>query len=221
MTKKSEENINMEERKSKITSWANGLNVVCIIERAFLYLGIFSLLLVLLFTPKLSNKIKVTDNSITIFNEKIKYEVHDSDILTIKHKGKDYKINSKNVINPIIKALKNFNFGKLSSLIIVGISMVIISMILTVVILIKVSKLLKGIKQEEKVFIKDGHKQILHITFLNIAILVVECIGSIVINILLGANSTGLNLNVSSIITILAIYFVSLIYEYGERLEEK
>ena len=56
-----------------------------------------------------------------------------------------------------------------------------IIMVITIVILLKIEKLLKGVREEERVFLRDGNKVIMSIFFLYLARYVVQLVGVVII----------------------------------------
>ena len=61
--------------------------------------------------------------------------------------------------------------------------------------------------------------KLLEVMKLDIAIVVVSVLGSIIAKIFVDSD-TSLNLDIKGIVTILVVYFLSLIYKYGENVEE-
>ena len=97
----------------------------------------------------------------------------------------------------------------------------IIMMIVTFVILLKIEKLLKGVREEERVFIKDGNKIVMSVLFLYLARYIIQLVGGIINMVIIGSKSYNVSIDFTFVVTLLIIYFVSLIYSYGESLEDK
>ena len=95
----------------------------------------------------------------------------------------------------------------------------IIVMVLSAISLKKMGNLLKRIHDEEKVFVENGHLELLAVMKLYIAILVVTLVGSIICDIV-ASTSASININFASIISAIVFYFLSLVYKYGESIEE-
>lgn len=220
MTKKDEKKEN-ESKLKQVGNWAHGFKVLCVILRVFLIVGIASLAICLFFVPKLSKNIEFKENEIIVFNESIKYEAKDVDFIKITFNGKDYNINSKKVFKGIGKVLTNKNRDKMSAVVICTIINSMVVMVLTFVILLKIEKLLSGIREEERVFIKGGSKIIMSVFFLYLARYIVQVAGAIINMVIIGSNSYNMSFDVTIIVTLLIIYFISLIYSYGESLEDK
>ncbi len=59
------------------------------------------------------------------------------------------------------------------------------------------------------------------IFFLYLARYIIQLVGVIIYMVILGAKSYSMSIDFTFIVSLLAIYFISLVYSYGERLEEK
>ena len=210
-----------ENQISRIGNWANGFHILLIIGRVFLYIATLSLLILLVFTPKMADNIHIEDNKITIFKEVIEYKIYDTDIMYFKHGKEEAKINFKKIATPIVKALKNLDNGVLKNILLTSISIAIIGVILMIIILKKLDKLLIRIKEENKVFVENGNKEIITIMWLIVASIIIKVLGGLVITILSKADSISINFDIKTIIYVMFIYFISLIYKYGESLEKE
>ena len=221
MTKKDEMNMEKESKLKKVGNWAHGFAVLCVVLRVFIIIGIISIGLCLFFIPQLSKNIDFNKNEIKIFDQSIKYEAKDVDFVKFTIDGKDYNINSKKVFGGLDKVLNNKNRDKISTVIMASLFNSIIIMIVTFVILLKIEKLLKGVREEERVFIKDGNKIVMSVLFLYLARYIIQMVGGIVNMVIIGSKSYNMSIDFTFIVTLLIIYFVSLIYSYGESLEDK
>ncbi len=222
MTKKSvEESEKINENKSKIRSWARGFHILCVIEKVLLYISVIALLGATFLLPGIIREVKIDDEQITIFDEKIDYEIKDVNFLKITHNNKSYNINSKKVLLPVVEKLKELSNNKLSKIITIIFVFSIITIILYIIILKKVDSILVRMKEEEKAFVKGGSDTIVKIMYFLIAILIIRLIGDLVISFVLKVQSINIHFDVSIIIQLLIVYFISLIYKNGELLEEK
>ncbi len=209
-----------ENQIARIGNWANGFHILLIIGRIFLYITALTLLILLFFIPKIADNIHIEDNKITIFKEVIEYKIYDTDIMYFKHGKEETKINFKKIATPIVKALKNLDKGVLRNILLISISVAIIGIILMIIILKKLDKLLVRIKEENKVFVENGNKEIITIMWLMVASIIIGVFGELIINIISKADSIRINFDIKTIIYVLFIYFISLIYKYGESLEK-
>ena len=221
MTKKDEMNMEKESKLKKVGNWAHGFSVLCVVLRVFIIIGIISIGLCLFFIPKLSKNIDFNENEIKVFDQSIKYEAKDVDFVKFTIDGKDYNINSKKVFGGLDKVLNNKNRDKISTVIMASLVNAIIMMIVTFVILLKIEKLLKGVREEERVFIKDGNKIVMSVLFLYLARYIIQLVGGIINMVIIGSKSYNVSIDFTFVVTLLIIYFVSLIYSYGESLEDK
>ena len=151
----------------------------------------------------------------------IEYKIYDTDIMYFKHGKEEAKINFKKIATPIVKALKNLDNGVLKNILLISISIAIIGVILMIIILKKLDKLLIRIKEENEVFVENGNKEIITIMWLIVASIIIKVLGGLVITILSKADSISINFDIKTIIYVMFIYFISLIYKYGESLEKE
>ena len=221
MRKKENDKKENESRLKNVGNWAHGFYVLCVIFRVFLIIGLASVAVCLFFVPSLTKNIEFKDNEIKAFGESIKYEAKDVDFIKITIGGKDYNINSKKVFKGIDKVLNNKNRDKISTVIMATLVNSMIIMVITIVILLKIEKLLKGVREEERVFLRDGNKVIMSIFFLYLARYVVQLVGVVINMAILGAKSYSISFDFTFIVTLLIIYFISIIYSYGESLEDR
>lgn len=213
---KKKENMEIEEVKKKTKSWSSAFSTIALVFRILSYLGIFSLVLVLIFIPIIGNNIKFDEEQITIFNEKIEYHINETDIGSITIRGKEYKLNTKDIIK--ISKL-DFDYNRIKYVCMEAIIFLIIEMVVSIIILKKAGDLFKRMANEDKVFVSDGSKTIYNIMILYIVRFGILLVSGMVMAITL-KTSYNVNLNVELIISILGIYFLSLLYKYGECLEE-
>ena len=210
------ENIEMEEVKKKTKSWSSAFSTIALVLRIFEYIGIVSLLFVLIFIPIIGNNIKFDKEQITIFDEKIEYHINEVDVGSIKFKGKEYKLNTKDLIK--ISNL-DIDYSRVKYACMEGIIFLIAEMIVSIILLKKAGNLFKRMSSEDKIFVKDGNKTIYSLMILSIVNYAILLVCGMVMAITLRMNY-NININIELIISILSIYFLSLIYKYGECLEE-
>ena len=219
MPRKSAVNEEQSELKNKIGGWAKGFSTLCLVLRIFLYIGIGCLVLVLLALPVGFKAVKIEDNRIKINDKVIEYNVNEDKIASITIDGKEYSLKGSDVFKLGKENITNENLNNIRNVLINGLVVGITVMVLTAIGLRKIGKLLKRIKEEEKVFVKGGNESILFVMKLNIAIWVVTVVGAVVSSIFISTDSS-IGINVGYLVTILVLYFLSLIYKYGENIEE-
>jgi hypothetical protein len=184
-----------------------------------LYIGIGCLALGLLALPVGFKAVKIEDNRIKINDKVIEYNVNEDKIASITVDGKEYSLKGSDIFKLGKENITNENLNNIRNVLITVLVVGITVMVLSAIGLRKIGKLLKRMKEEEKVFVKGGNESILFVMKLNIAIWIITVVGAIVSSIFISTDSS-IGINVGYLVRILVLYFLSLIYKYGENIEE-
>ena len=214
------------EENSRIGSWANGLRIVCNILKVFDIIGIVCLALVLVFTPKMLREIKIDDERIIIFNQKIEYSFKDVDFLVYKiDNGKEKRINTKDVYKYLnLMDLGKTNMNKLRNVIMVDLVFAIILCVMEYWIINTLSILLKRTRDENVAFVSGGHQLLSNIVWVALAMEVVKIVMSVFTSIAIPASekiTANININLEFILGLCVVFFVSLLYKRGEELQNR
>lgn len=213
------------EENSNIGAWANGLRIVCNILKVLTIIGIVCLALVLLFVPAALKEIKIDDEKIVLNKQKIEYSFKEVDFLEYSiNGGKVKKVNTKDVYKYLnLMDLGKTDMKKVRNIVMLDLAFVIVICVMEFMILNLISGLLKKTKDDGVAFVEDGHKTLQNVMWIILAIQVVRIIIGICTAIAIPNTNfdTTYNIDLSFIISMCVIYFVSLLYKRGEQLQNK
>ena len=211
------------EENKKIGAWANGLRIVCNILKVFTIIGIVCLTLVLFFMPRLLKGIKIDDEKIVLFDQKIEYSFKEVDFLTYRiDNGKEKTINTRDIYKYInLAEIGKTDMNKVRNVIMINLAFVIVICVLEFMILNLFSGLLKRTKNEGVAFVEDGHKVIVNAMWITLGIQIVRIVIGLCNSVALAdlnADYTT-NIDIGIILSLCIMYFISLLYKRGEELQ--
>lgn len=214
------------EDNSKIGAWANGLRIVCNILKVLTVIGIVCLTIVLVFMPKIMKGVKIDEEKIVLYDQKIEYTFKDVDFLVYRiNDGKEKKVNTKDIYKYLdLSAISNTDINKIRNIIMVDLLFVIVICIMEFMVLNLLSGLLKRTKDEGVAFVEGGHKVLTSVMWILIAEYVVKVIISVCTAIAIpvsGKIESSTSIDLSFVVMLCVIYFVSLLYKRGEQLQNK
>jgi len=212
------------EENGRIAGWANALRIICNIFKVFSIIGIVLLAFVLILIPKMTSEIKIDDKKIELFGQKIEYSFKEVDFLTIRIDGKEQTINTKDVYKYINLAdIENINVKKVGNILMIDIVLIMITCVIEFMIFNMLSIMLSRIREEEKAFVKDGHKVIQKVMWYAIAMKVIGMVVGLCTSIAFASTNFkySVNIDLEFVLAMCILYFVSLLYKRGENLENK
>lgn len=212
--------IKSRDSKKIMKSISKVIYIVSKICRIFTLIGLAFLVPFMFILPILVSNIKVTDSYIKVYNEKIEYQVDNSTLIL-----KNDDINERIEFNDInIKEFIN-NYQKHSNLEIILIIelafiFIILTLLVTIMILLKLEKLFKNIYDKDTPFTIENIDYIKMIGKLLIISLIIPLLFSLIFNLLISYD-INFNLGLEKLLTILVVFTLAYIFEYGYKIEQK
>jgi len=206
-----------ESKQKNVKTLSNIISLIGKIGSIVLKVAIPFIILVMLFTPYVINNVEINDNKIIFKTDNIKLtdnnEIVIGDIDFIKL---DEDIDSKIIIDIYNSHSKYEIIGYLE----VGLLFVIVCVILMIIILDYVDKLFSNIKNNETPFTLDNVNYIKKMSYLLIALIIVEPISDIIFSLIFNMPEASGAFDLISILEILIIFSMSYIFEYGYEIQK-
>ena len=221
MAKKKETNeVRLESGQQKtIKTLSKILEVFAIIGRVCAWIGLVCVILVGILTPILFKDITINKEEISYKSEKIEVREENDEIALYY---KDSKLADFDGVEKeaIMKVLNEYSAKRVAIIIETALISSVIVIIITLVMLKYATKLFRNIHDKETPFIEENTTLLKKIGKTQIVLLVVTIICSIVLAIAIGQD-TNVDFNVVSISTILGVYLLAYIFEYGTKLQSE
>ena len=213
----------LEEKKQKrLKLFSKIVSIITIIGKIGCIIGVAGITIAMLVVPFCTSNIKVSNNTLKVFGEEIKYERDDNKI-KLTHKNDSYDVTGKTevfALNSVLDYLEENNLSKVT----LSAELVFVSVFVTLVILFFVfnnlKKVAKNIINNNTPFTMDNVTYIRKIGYYLIVLLVLPWITSIVVQLILNLNYTT-SFNFVSLTLVLITFILSYIFEYGCKLQEK
>lgn len=210
-----------QEKQRKVKGLSKAIYIVAKVLSVFLIIGFIGIIVGMITVPIITSSIKVENNTITIFDEKVSYEQLDNKIVFRDSKNKDiYTIEDD--IDDVNKVLDYLDNNKLNNMVVlfeVSLIFAIVVIALVYYALKHIGDLFKNIHDKETPFIMENAVHFRKIAYLLIAVLVVEAISNFTLTIF--NSDFVLKIDLVNILFILGFFVFSYIFEYGSKLQEK
>ncbi len=206
-----------EQQKMKLLS--KFITVFAKIGRIFFLIGIPFIILSMIITPILINKLEIKNNEVTIKGNDILSLVEENDKVTLKVNGLVISDYSKEFINNTIIEVLNNNSKVLIiiymevALLTLGVTMYLLSLIFK-----HLSKLFKNFNKGETPFTLENVLHIKKMAYLMIVVIILPNIGGLIFNNILNSH-INMDFEMFDIIEILFLFSLAYIFEYGRLIE--
>lgn len=225
----SEKVIHFEEDKQKKLKLASKfLYIMTKISQVLVVIGIVGMFIAMICVPIFTSNIKVKNkgsdmNTIELFDTKVNYTREKEKVTFYEVEDIENKVEIKNkkdveAVNKVFDYLEKNDLSKLTIFVEIIFVLATVSLFILYIILKNAYLLFKNINKEYSPFILENIEILKKITKLLIYSLVVSLIIELVVTIVIGTDYS-LNLSFTNIIEIVIVYGLSLIFEYGNKLQ--
>lgn len=205
------------EKPNRVNIFAQILSIVSILGQLAATLTLIVLAIFAIIVPIFNDKIEIEQNTISIFDSKIKLAAIDNELnITIADETNSVPLGDFDFQKVIDYLEKNKIF------LVISLEVTIIGSIITTVLAFMVfdksGKLFKRIKDEQSPFSEENTTAVTKIAKLLVISYVVSAITSVISNEII-SNGSGIDLNLSALCTTLIVYVIAYVFEYGQSLE--
>ena len=205
-----------EKKQNQVKGLSNVISMIGKIGKIVLKVLIPFIVLAMIIFPYIISNVDISDNKITFKTDNIK--VLDDDTIEIFDIG---VINLENMsIDEIVNIFNDNSKTEIIVYIEVGLLFLIASAIVIIIILDCVEKLFNNIKNNDTPFTLDNVKYIKKITYLIIALIIIEPLTGMLFGTLLNVSDSTSGFDLINILEILIIFSMSYIFEYGYEIQK-
>lgn len=213
-----------ETRNKRIMVLAKSLHIITKICRIFMVLGIVCILFGIIIVPILTANIKVdtTKQTLEVFDQKMLY-IMTEDKVIINDGNNSFEITKKDEVkafNEVIDYLENKDTIKVIVAIELALVFGVSVVCLTYLAFRTIDQVFLNISSKEKIFLKENSEYMINTAKYMIAVIIVSLVASIVTGIAFDTD-IRFNISLSNVITVIVLYCLAYIFEYGHELEEK
>lgn len=212
------------EKQGRLKTISKIISICSIIARVFCIIGVIGIVLSMVLVPVVTCNIKInlSNNTIKFFGENVTFERAD-DRITFTGKDDSTTIDDKDAVyalNKIFDYLDKIDLPFITFLVEVVCIFAIAIIVLTFMILGKVTKLFNNIHDKDTPFTIENVGYIRNIAILLIIMACVKIVCGGFVSLLV-ANSSIISFELMDVILILTLFVVSYIFEYGCSLQAK
>ena len=205
-----------EEKQKQVKSLSNVISIIAKIGKIVLMVAIPFVVLMMVLMPYIINNVEVTDNEISFKTDNIKIidneklEIYDFIIADVEN------TDAEKIINILNKNSKTELICYMEA----GFLFLIVDLILMIIVLNHVEKLFNNIQNNKTPFTLDNVKYIKKISYLMIALILIDPISGTIFGSLIGVSESDGAFELMSILEILIIFSMSYIFEYGYEIQK-
>ena len=205
------------QKQNQVKSLSNIISLVGKIGSIVLKVAIPFVIIAMLLTPYIVENTIIEEDKISFKTENIK--LLDTDKIEVFNLA-IIDINDSIPIKEIINIHNNNSKIEIILYLEGAFFFLIVNLIIMIIILNYVEKLFSNIKNNNTPFILDNVTYIKRISYLIIALIIVNPISELLFNSIIGLNETSSEINLISILEILIIFSMSYIFEYGYEIQK-
>lgn len=208
------------EKQRKVKGLSKAIYIVAKVLKVFLIIGFVAVIIGMITIPAITSAIKVEDNTIKVFDEKVSYEQFDNKIVFKDINNKEVFTIEDDIddVNKVLDYLDNNKLGNMVLLIEVSLLLAEVVICLVYYIMKHIEILFKNIHDKDTPFIMENVDHFRKIAYLLIAVLVVEIISNLTFTLV--KSNFVLSVALANILFILGFFVFSYIFEYGVKLQE-
>lgn len=212
------EKVLSEKSNKTLNGLSKAIEIVSKIVRVFVMIGIVCVALLTVVLGFMFSKVKISGNEIKVkgVKEKIVFVEKENGVALKIGDEESETFNIK--ISEVNKFLRENSVAKLATFTEVSLLIAIAYMFLTYLILGRIIKIFKNVRTVSP-FTEDNIKHIKKIGYYLIAIVAISFLKNLISALLF--DSTTSSFNAPSIMTILFVFTISYIFEYGYKLEKE
>ena len=204
-------------KKNKIKGISKAIYIISKINLVILGIAATAIMLMMAVSPLLISKTEVTDSTVSFFDEEFDYSIKEGEI-KIDGKALDYSIEEK--VDDVASFFQKENKLKTTLIAEFALALALATLALLYLALLNLYKLFKNIYDEETPFNEKNINHINGIAKYILLSLIVSMVGGLLLGIFMGFHAS-LNINITEILAVLIIYALSVIFEYGYKLQQE
>ncbi len=209
-----------KEKQNKVKGLSKAIYVIARIGRILSIVGIICTIATMIAIPFISSNVKVKDNEIELYGEKVRYEYQDDDLI-FKYNNQEKILEreeEKLAIKETLNKIENGNMPLLVGFIETAFTFLIVTLVLFIIILKHLEKLFINIHNGETPFTIENVKHIKKMAMFMILVIIIPNIAGVIAEKIIGEN-LGIGFELFDLIYILFLFSMSYIFEYGYEIQ--
>lgn len=204
-----------KDKQDKLRTFSKITYILARIAKVFMIIGVVGVAIAMILAPVLVKNIKIKNNTIEVFGEKIEYKENNGKIdLSIKGENVGSLTSDEKVeFDHIISELEKTNITKVFTYLEIVLALSIVTLFVYYFMLKHVDKLFTNIHDLDTPFNSDNLEHTKKIAFLSLIVLIVSFVSDLLSSAYL--DNSNVSINLTSVVTVLILYAVSYLFEYA------
>ena len=206
-----------DNKQNQVKTLSNIISLIGKIGSIVLKVAIPFIIITMILIPYIVNNVNINENEISFKTDNIKIVDNDKlEIFDVVFIGLD----DDTSLDEIVNVLNNNSKIEIIIYLESGLIFLLVDLIIMIIILNYVEKLFSNIKNNNTPFILDNVNYIKRISYLMIALIIINPISSNIFNLLLEVSENNTEIELMNILEILIIFSMSYIFEYGYEIQK-
>lgn len=209
-----------KEKQNRVKGLSKAIYIIARIGKILSVVGIVCTIATMIAIPFISSNVKVKDNEIELYGEKVRYEYQDDDLI-FKYNNQEKIVEreeDKLAIKETLNKIENENMPLLVGFIETAFTFLIVTLVLFIIILEHLEKLFINIHNGETPFTIENVKHIKKMAMFMILVIIIPNIAGVIAEKIIGEN-LGIEFELFDLIYILFLFSMSYIFEYGYEIQ--
>lgn len=209
-----------KEKQNRVKGLSKAIYIIARIGKILSIPGIVCTIATMIAIPFISSNVKVKDNEIELYGEKVSYEYQDNDLI-FKYNNQEKIVEreeEKLAIKETLNKIENGNMPLLVGFIETAFTFLIVTLVLFIIILEHLEKLFINIHNGETPFTIENVKHIKKMAMFMILVIIIPNIAGVIAEKIIGEN-LGIEFELFDFIYILFLFSMSYIFEYGYEIQ--
>ena len=209
-----------KEKQEKVKTLSKVIYILAMIGRIIMNVGIVCVVIAMMIIPVVTSNIKVEDNQMIIFGQKVEYERNSKEIIIRDSKNEEKLIDKQDVksLNEVIDYVENNNMVTATILIELAFGVLVATLVFTKNTFKHLEKLFVNIHNGDTPFTMENVDHIKKMAYLLIWVIILPFITGVLSQIVFRQN-LDVELELMDLIYILCLYSLSYIFEYGYEIQ--
>ncbi len=211
-----------EEKQSKLKTLSKILYIFAKIAKVCILVGVVFVFLAAIILPVVKSNIRIEDNSIIAFGERLEYQINDDNTIDLMVKNTTVAtLTDEEALgfNVVTKELTNEGLAKIISVAELALIIALAVMIVTYYVLDNSDKLFRNIYDKDTPFNEENVLYLRKIGYFLIAIIGIEFVFSVIGGAAIKYN-IDIKFDLSQVAYVLMVFAISYIFEYGIVLQK-
>jgi len=206
-----------DNKQNQVKTLSNIISLIGKIGSIVLKVAIPFIIITMILIPYIVNNVNINENKISFKTDNIKIIDNDKlEIFDVVFIGLD----DDTSLDEIINVLNNNSKTEIIIYLELGLIFLLVDLKIMIIILKYVEKLFSNIKNNNTPFILDNVNYIKRISYLMIALIIINPISNNIFNLLLKVSENNTEIELMNILEILIIFSMSYIFEYGYEIQK-